>query len=318
MIKKNENGFYLSDDPLRFFALERDAINHQKFLLMRKQLNRKEILDQRRLNDLIGIWYKMHGKTLRDHKRLERLLFRISERMNNPIASFITAEQFALYREERIKEVSTATANREHSYLKALFNELKRMNVIQFDNPLPLIRKFKERQGGLRYLTKEEQASLLNSCKYSSNSSLIYVVKICLATGARWSEAENLKASQIKLNRITFLDTKSCKNRTLPINEILFNELLCIIKNEEEKLFVSCISAFRKAIEKSKIQLPNGQMTHVLRHSFASHFVTNGGNIVVLQKILGHSEVTTTMRYAHLMPDHLNEVLRLNPLNQHQ
>ncbi|MDE1350178.1 site-specific integrase, partial [Vibrio aestuarianus] len=38
---------------------------------------------------------------------------------------------------------------------------------------------------------------------------------------------------------------------------------------------------------------------------------------VKLRDTLGHSEITTTMRYAHLAPDHLEEVLELNPLNQH-
>ncbi|MFQ1065102.1 tyrosine-type recombinase/integrase [Bordetella trematum] len=57
-------------------------------------------------------------------------------------------------------------------------------------------------------------------------------------------------------------------------------------------------------------------MTHVLRHTFASHFMMNGGNILTLQRILGHSTLTMTMRYAHLAPDHLQEARRLNPLRQ--
>ncbi|RZF21709.1 hypothetical protein DAY19_08450 [Halobacteriovorax vibrionivorans] len=39
---------------------------------------------------------------------------------------------------------------------------------------------------------------------------------------------------------------------------------------------------------------------HDLRHTFASHFVMNGGNIYVLQQLLGHNEIQTTMTYAHL------------------
>ena len=51
-----------------------------------------------------------------------------------------------------------------------------------------------------------------------------------------------------------------------------------------------------------------------LRHTFASHFMMNGGNILVLQRSLGHANLTMTMRYAHLAPDHLQEVVKLNPL----
>nr|WP_238610581.1 tyrosine-type recombinase/integrase [Candidatus Schmidhempelia bombi] len=67
-------------------------------------------------------------------------------------------------------------------------------------------------------------------------------------------------------------------------------------------------------IEKCGIELPDGQLTHVLRHTFASHFMMNGGNILVLQKILGHTDIKVTMRYAHFAPDHLEEAAILNPL----
>ncbi|MBH1914017.1 hypothetical protein I5T95_00730 [Serratia marcescens] len=39
-----------------------------------------------------------------------------------------------------------------------------------------------------------------------------------------------------------------------------------------------------------------------------------GGNIIVLQRILGHSDIRVTMRYAHFAPDYLEDVLMLNPL----
>ena len=40
----------------------------------------------------------------------------------------------------------------------------------------------------------------------------------------------------------------------------------------------------------------------------------NGGNILTLQKILGHSSLTMTLRYAHLAPEHLTDAVSLNPL----
>jgi site-specific recombinase XerD len=44
---------------------------------------------------------------------------------------------------------------------------------------------------------------------------------------------------------------------------------------------------------------------HGLRHTMASHFMMSGGNILTLQKLLGHSTLAMTMVYAHLAPDHL-------------
>ncbi|MBB1605847.1 hypothetical protein A9979_04925 [Pseudomonas sp. UMC76] len=57
-------------------------------------------------------------------------------------------------------------------------------------------------------------------------------------------------------------------------------------------------------------------MTHILRHTFASHYMMGGGDILTLQRILGHSSITMTMRYAHLSPEHLESAMRLSPLVQ--
>ena len=114
--------------------------------------------------------------------------------------------------------------------------------------------------------------------------------------------------------------TKSKKVRAVPIDKNLEEEL-----NEhykiygrsfaDERFFSYAYSAFIEALERTKISLPAGQATHAMRHTFASHFMINGGNILVLQKILGHSSLAMTMRYAHLAPDHLNEVRLLNLLS---
>ncbi|WED27188.1 tyrosine-type recombinase/integrase [Vibrio sp. DW001] len=317
MIQSSEQGFYTTDDPNRFFNLQRDAKNHEVTLSLRNdELNPNK--DYRKLEEMVTLWYRLHGKTLRDHVRLRKLLYRMSDKLGNPIASELTNEHFARYREQRTQEVTTTTANREHAYLRAMFNELKRLGVVDYDNPVSNIRQFKEREGELRFLSHEEIGKLLDTCDLSTNKSLIYVVKICLATGARWSEAESLKASQIANGKITYLNTKSGKNRSIPINDSLFNELKALDRSGDERLFLSSLSAFRKAVQKAKISLPRGQMSHVLRHTFASHFVMGGGNIVVLKDILGHSEITTTMRYSHLAPSHLTDAIKLNPLNEHQ
>lgn len=63
----------------------------------------------------------------------------------------------------------------------------------------------------------------------------------------------------------------------------------------------------KEAISRCSFTLPSGQLTHVLRHTFASHFMMDGGNIIVLQRILGHANLTMTMRYSHFSPDHLEE-----------
>ncbi len=52
---------------------------------------------------------------------------------------------------------------------------------------------------------------------------------------------------------------------------------------------------------------PMQRAWHALRHTFASHYMMSGGNILTLQKILGHSDIKMTMIYAHLAPDYLGD-----------
>ena len=52
---------------------------------------------------------------------------------------------------------------------------------------------------------------------------------------------------------------------------------------------------------------------HSLRHTFASHFVMAGGNILTLQKLLGHADLTMTLIYSHLAPDFMaSEVAKMS------
>ena len=169
---------------------------------------------------------------------------------------------------------------------------------------------FKISDHELAFLYPEEIPLLLTECRNAKYEHLITIVKICLATGARWSEAEGLTGNQIANNRITFTKTKGKKNRTVPISTSLAAELPRVRGN----LFRPCRKSFQEAVKRARIQLPEGQMTHVLRHTFASHFMMNGGNILVLKEILGHSDIKDTMRYAHFAPTHLEDAISKNPL----
>ncbi|MBW7983546.1 hypothetical protein ES150_13390 [Enterobacillus tribolii] len=52
----------------------------------------------------------------------------------------------------------------------------------------------------------------------------------------------------------------------------------------------------------------------MFRHTFTTHFMSNGGNILVLQKILGHRSISNTMIYRYFFPDHLVGEVQFNPL----
>ncbi len=122
--------------------------------------------------------------------------------------------------------------------------------------------------------------------------------------------------TQVRNGMIEYARTKSGKTRAVPIVSELEEAIQAHAKEHEQmgRIFGYSISAFREGVERAGLVLPDGQMTHVLRHTFASHFMMNGGNILTLQRILGHANVTMTMRYAHMSPDNLQEAKNLNPL----
>ena len=265
--------------------------------------------DNRRLLELIDLWYKLHGKSLADiQKRLAKMKA-MCEAMNNPIARKITAADWSKYRAERLEKVTIKTVNNEQTYLNAMFNELIRLDEIN-NNPIEKVRALKYQQPEMGFLTIDEIGLLLEELKNSRNKDAYIVSKIALSTGARWGEAESLNDRQIANNRITYTKTKGKKNRTVPISEILSKE----IPQKKGRLFSSCIGAFRTALERTGIELPKGQCSHVLRHTFASHFMMKGGNILVLQKVLGHASINDTMKYAHFSATHLEDVIKFNPL----
>ncbi|VVM28094.1 hypothetical protein BSPWISOXPB_2991 [uncultured Gammaproteobacteria bacterium] len=72
--------------------------------------------------------------------------------------------------------------------------------------------------------------------------------------------------------------------------------------------FTPCSQSFTNALKRAGIDTPKGQNTHILRHTFASQFMMNGDNILVLQRALRHSDIKMTIRYAHFAPDHLKKL----------
>lgn len=302
------------------FATKEDAELFERNYLAEHRVNYEQAMDGRSLKELIECWYMYHGVNLADGERRRRALLQLAADLKNPVASQLTAEQFVLYRFNKTRNegaVCLKTFNNLHGYLAAVFNRLRKLKVITYQSPICEVEFFKIQERQLSYFSRSQIDELLESIKvYSQNLNTWWVTQICLRTGARWSEAEQLRRKQLHNGRITFEFTKSKKTRTVPLEPAFFHALdqYAGHKQPEDRLFSNCMGSFRRAAKRSELEFPRGQMTHILRHSFASHFVMNGGNILSLQKILGHADIGMTMRYAHLAPDHLKDAVLLNPL----
>ena len=287
--------------------------------------------DARRLTDLIGTWHELHGSSLSAGANTHSRLLHLAKALGNPIASQFSARSFAEYRARRLEAkttvdkrkisgISANNLNREHAYLRAVFNELKRLGHWKGVNPLSTLRQIKIKDRELSFLTFDQIGALLAELEKSENPDALLITKLCLATAARWSEIETMTISQLRNGQVHFARTKTGKNRAVPIGAALHQEVLThhAKRNKTDRgnprLFQTAYNDFRRTVDAIDLDLPRGQLTHVLRHTFASHFMMAGGNILTLQRILGHKNLTMTMRYAHLAPEHLQEATTLNPL----
>ena len=323
-IKKIETGKYQVDARpqgahgkrvIRTFTTRREAVAFLQHLQSQVEQGKEwqpKKSDRRSLSDLAKRWYDIHGKTLKaGHKRLA-IIDMASAALGVP-AQKVTANQYMEYRNKRLDSGTHAkTLNNELGFINAVYNKLHDLDVIKYSNPLAKVKPLKIDERELSWLKPSEIEALLRETSNSPNKHVTMITLVCLNTGARWSEAETLKPTSVKAGAITYSGTKSGKNRTIPIAPEFEQELLEHFA--EHGAFTPAIDAFRNALKRSELVLPKGQASHVLRHTFAAHFVMRGGNILTLQKILGHSTVAMTMRYAHLSPEHLREAINLNPM----
>lgn len=279
--------------------------------------------DKRKLSDLVEEWNDLYGYSLKDKERYSVLLA-TCKLLGDPVAQTFTAEDFMIFRKSRLetvqpgkngKTISPNTVNHSQAYLSAVFSRLIQLGKWSHPNPLAGLPKLKVDDPGLVYLDQAQIERLLSALQYSLNTDLLVISKICLSIGARWGEASALRAENIKNGQIQLTNTKSGKARAIPISYELEREILTG-RPSSGKLFAdgSPKTAFGNALKRAGIVLPPGQMTHVLRHTFASYYMINDGNILKLKEILGHASLDMTMRYAHLAPKHLSQALTHNPL----
>lgn len=270
--------------------------------------------DRRRLLELIKRWKLLHGHALVDVERTDLVLRRMAEALGNPVAADLTGAQYTAYRAARLAAgISGKTVNIQLGYLKSMFSVLLHLGEIEFSCPLAKVKPLKLQERELSFLSKADIAKVFYSLRHHCKTPHVEMVAtICLATGCRWGEAQALVPERVRAGAVHFVNTKSKRRRSVPIPVELEARIHAHFK--VYGLFSNCRDSFDYAVKVSGVSLPVGQKTHVLRHTFASHYMMNGGNILTLQRVLGHASLNMTMRYAHLAPDHLQDVLTLGPI----
>jgi integrase len=220
------------------------------------------------------------------------------------------------------------SVNRVIILLRYIYNCAIRWEVAGIKkNPTQGIPLLEENNKKERFLSKEEAEKLLEATRNSPNKMLQYIIPMLILTGARKNEVIHAKWEDFnfeqKVWRIPI--SKSGKARYVPISagveQLLANVPVyegCDLVFPNPKTLKPYVSFFyawdtvRKSVGLEDVRV------HDLRHSFASFLVNAGRSLYEVQNILGHTQIKTTQRYAHLSQESLisaaNAAARAVPL----
>jgi len=220
------------------------------------------------------------------------------------------------YIAKRRATVANATVNREIQLLRRVFNYVKRnlkMAVAEVDWEAHIM---PEPRGRVRELTLAEEARLFEHLP----DDLAALAEFCLLTGCRVGSAIGLEWRDVDLESriVVFRNMKGGEHHSIPMTERLRN----LIANQPRLLHIKNVFTYkyRGLARKRRAYTPKGWTKpwqaalraadiedfkfHDLRHTAASR-ATRAVGIEAAQKLLGHKDISTTQRYAHVNMDDL-------------
>lgn len=169
------------------------------------------------------------------------------------------------------------------------------------------------------FLTSEEQELLINvfNTRYFNSYRNKTMIQLFLDTGLRVSEMADLQWKHINMmsGQLKVVEGKGNKDRMLWVSDKML-ELLGLWKEKQTEKLGKCEYVFttrdkgqlnvrdiREMVTKyaSKAGITKDVSPHTLRHSFATDLLRATSNIRLVQKALGHSDLSTTMIYTHIV-----------------
>lgn len=220
-----------------------------------------------------------------------------------------------MHHDRRAAGAAPGSANRLLIMMRYIFNLAIKWEVPGIKvNPCKGVPLMEENNKMERYLSVEEAQRLYESVCKSENTMLKYIVPMLILTGARKREVLDAKWQDFDFSRRIWRIpmSKSGKARHVPLSDGAMTLLSTMPRKpgcawafanpETSKPYVSIFYAWNTA--RKNAGLSDVRM-HDLRHSFASLLINSGRTLYEVQHILGHTQVKTTQRYAHLSLDTL-------------
>lgn len=251
-------------------------------------------------------FWELHGQHLRSRSWRYTLDLYIKRFGSRKIGQITVAEIQAYYNEiaSRGRPGSPSTANRHLNLLSSVFGKAKSWGDYYGDNPCAMVKRQREANHRLRYLSHNEIDRLMRA----AHPRLQPVLASAIMTGMRKGELLQLVWENVDLERqtISILKSKSGRPREIPIAGQLKLVLVGLGPQPNGSVFnlpdIMLRRYFDRALKDARIE---AFRFHDLRHTFASYFLMRTGDLPTLQRLLGHSTPILTLRYAHLSQAHI-------------
>ena len=211
---------------------------------------------------------------------------------------------------DQLPDYKPGSINRVIILLRYMFNLAIKWEIEGvFRNPTAGIPLLKENNQVERFLSAEEAKALLIAIKASKNPMLQHIVSMLILTGARKREVLDAKWEDFDMERNSWRipNTKAGKARIVPLSDTATALLTKLRKKKRSpyafanpitlKPYKSIYYSWHTARKEAGL---DDVRIHDLRHSFASFLVNAGRSLYEVQTLLGHTQIKTTQRYAHL------------------
>lgn len=220
-------------------------------------------------------------------------------------------DRIATYLQTENPDISVSTINRKYSSLSVLIKYAQKRGYItkMFDIP-----KFKEPEHRIRWISKEEEGFIL---MYFRGKPIVSdIITVLVDTGLRCSELWRLKVHDVTDTHLTVWVSKGGKPRTIPLTKRAREVLKKHTKgrDKEEQVFKDwnnwkLTHYWGKVRSALRLEEDPQFVPHILRHTFCTRLVQNGVPLSHVQKLAGHSDISTTLRYAHLSQEDLDKAI---------
>lgn len=218
------------------------------------------------------------------------------------------------------KPVAPGTVNRELATLSHLFTKAVEWGWLS--SKLAQVKKLKEDNARITYLTKDQIDRVLQVAINDQNKDVYLFILIGLETSMRKMEILSIRIEDIDLKKRTiFIPKAKAGAREQPITihlaDYLMNHLQFVQPNQKW-LFSSELSstghvvniekAFRRVIIGAGLN-PKEVVRHTLRHTAITHLVQAGVDLPTVQRISGHKTLQMVSRYSHQNGEHIREAM---------